>query len=80
MAEIKRAKNLYKALQKDDQNIFYASKKNNNNLIRKAKKSFYPKDKVFLNLFKQLENVNFEDGEPPIIPTYLPFTEQKKEY
>ena len=79
--EVKRTKNLFKALQKDDESVFYASEKITNNLIKKVKNSNYLKDKVFLNLFKQLEavNVNIELQEP-IIPTYTSFVEQKKRY
>ena len=78
--ELKRTKSLFKALQKDDESVFYATEKITNNLIKKAKKSNYPKDKVLLNLFKQLEaaNVNIE-LEEPIIPTYTPFVEQRKD-
>ena len=76
----KKAKNLFEALQRDDESVFYSSKKINNTLIKKAKKSSYPKDKVFLNLFRQLDatNANIE-SEEVIIPTYTPLTEQKKD-
>ena len=79
--EQKKVKNLYKALQRDDESVFYASEKINNTLIKKAKRSNYSKDKVFLNLYKQLENsVNIKESsdELLILPTYLPFVEQKK--
>ena len=79
--EQKKVKNLYKPLQRDDESVFYTSEKINNTLIKKAKRSNYSKDKVFLNLYKQLENsVNIKESsdEPLIIPTYLPFVEQKK--
>ena len=79
--EQKKAKNLYKALQRDAESVFYASEKINNTLIKKTKRSDYSKDKVFLNLYKQLENcVNMKESsdEPLIIPTYSPFVEQKK--
>ena len=79
--EQKKVKNLYKALQRDDESVFYASEKINNTLIKKAKRSNYSKDKVFLNLYKQLENsVNIKESsdERLILPTYLPFVEQKK--
>ena len=78
MTEIKRTKNLYKVLQRDEEITFYASEKINNNLIKKAKKSSYPKDKVFFELFKEVKDVNFEENDKPIIPTYLPFMEKKK--
>ena len=45
--EQKKAKNLYKALQRDNESVFYASEKINNILIKKAKKTSYPKDKIF---------------------------------
>ena len=77
--EVKRSKNLYKTLQKDDESVFYATEKVTNNLIKEAKKSSYHKEKVFLNFFKQLENVNVIEPEEPIIPTYTPFVEQKKD-
>ena len=78
--EQKKAKNLYKALQRDNESVFYASEKINNILMKKAKKPSYPKDKVFLNLLRQLEatNVNVE-SEEVVIPTYTPFTEQTKD-
>ena len=79
MTEIKRTKNLYKVLQRDEEITFYASEKINNNLIKKAKKSSYPKDKVFFELFKEVKDVNFEENDKPIIPTYLPFMEKKKD-
>ena len=69
MTEIKRTKNLYKVLQRDEGSIFYASEKINNNLIKKSKKSSYPKDKLFIELFKQLKDVNFEENDEPIVPT-----------
>ena len=79
--EQKKVKNLYKALQRDDESVFYASEKINNTLIKKAKRSNYSKDNVFLNWYKQLENsVNIKESgdEPLIIPSYLPFVEQNK--
>ena len=78
--EVKQIKNLYKSLQRDDESVFYASEKVTNGLTKKAKKSNYPKDKVFLKLFRQLEAVNVNiEPEDPIIPTYTPFVEQKKD-
>ena len=80
MEELKRTKNFYKSLQNDEESVFYASEKVTNTLIKKAKKSAYAKDKVFLGLFKQLEaaDVNIELEDDPIIPTFTPFVEQKK--
>ena len=62
-------------MKKDDESVFYAAEKVTNNLIKKAKKPSYPKKKVFLNFFKQFENVNVTEPEEPIIPTYTPFVE-----
>ena len=54
--EQKKAKKLYKVLQRDDESVFYATEQINNTLIKKARRSNYSKDKVFLNLYKQLQN------------------------
>ena len=54
--EQKKAKKLYKVLQRDDESVFYATEQINNTLTKKARRSNYSKDKVFLNLYKQLQN------------------------
>ena len=50
----KKTKNLYNALVRDQRSIFYATDKITNNLVNKARVSSYPKDKVFVNIYKGL--------------------------
>ena len=53
----KRASNLFNALQKNPKSIFYlAGYANSKTLFNKATKSAFEKDKVFVNLYNQLEN------------------------
>ena len=77
--DVKQAKNLYRSLQRDDDSVFYASERVTNTLIKKAKKSTYPKDKVFLKLFKQLDGANVNIEPVDMVPFYTPFVEQRKD-
>ena len=53
----KTANNLFNALQKNPKSIFYlAGHANSKTLFNKAAKSAFEKDKVFVNLYDQLEN------------------------
>ena len=52
----KKTKNLYNALVKDQNSIFYATDRITNNLLNKARVFVYPKDKVFVNIYKRLGN------------------------
>ena len=54
----KRIKNLYNALRNDANSIFYATSQITKNLIRKAKNSLYKKDKVFFNMYDNLDKEN----------------------
>ena len=54
-----RAENLFKKLQKDPKSVFYSVGNLSNSVLKKASKSFYKKDKVFVNLYNQLEEKNF---------------------
>ena len=42
-----KAKNLYRALINDQKSIFYATDRFTKSLIKKARTSLYPKDKIF---------------------------------
>ena len=77
--DVKQAKNLYRSLQRDDDSVFYASERVTNILIKKTKKSTYPKDKVFLKLFKQLDGANVNIEPVDMVPVYTPFVEQRKD-
>ena len=54
-----RAENLFKKLQKDPKSVFYSVGNLSNSVLKKASKSFYKKDKVFVNLYNQLEEKIF---------------------
>ena len=55
-----RIQNLFRILQKDPRSVFYLVGNLSNSILNKANKSFYEKDKVFVNLYNQLENKNFQ--------------------
>ena len=76
MEKFKRAKNLYNALKEYEESIFFSSEKITKQLIKKAKKSRYEKDKVFLSLYN-IEDVNLQEEEV-VIPTFVPFVDKKK--
>ena len=53
----KRANNLFNAVQKNPKSIFYLTDNaTSKTLFNKAAKSAFEKDKVFVNLYNQLEN------------------------
>ena len=53
----RRAENLFNALQKNTNSIFYlAGNTISKTLINKASKSVFEKDRVFVDLYKQLED------------------------
>ena len=52
----KARKNLFKSLTKDEFSVFYTADKIPNNLLKKARKSYYPKDKVLMKLYNNLDN------------------------
>ena len=52
MEKIKRTKNLYDALKKDEESVVFSSEKITKQLIKKPKRSGYEKDKVFLTFYK----------------------------
>ena len=69
----KKIKNLYNALISDQNSIFYATTRISKNLINWARKSLYPKDKVFVNIYQ-----NFNEKEtsltelPPVTTLFVP--------
>ena len=56
----RRINNLFNNLQKNPKCIFYLIGNVIKTVLNKASKSFYEKDKVFVNLYKQLEDKNFK--------------------
>ena len=67
-----RVENLFKKLQKDSKSVFYSVGNLSNSVLKKASKSFYEKDKVFANLYNQLEEKNFYQKRN-ILPVVTPF-------
>ena len=67
-----KARNLYNSLTNDQKSIFYATGRMANGLIKKAKTSLYPKDKVFVKIFTEVKNINKKT------PLNTPFAERKK--
>ena len=78
MEKIKRTKNLYNLLKKDEESVFFGNDKITKQLLKKAKKSSYEKDKVFMTFYNNLGDVNIQADEV-VIPTYVLFVEKKKE-
>ena len=66
----KRIQNLFRNLQKDPKSIFSSIENLSRTILNKARKSTYDKDKVFVNLYNQLEDKNFyrNDNLPLITP------------
>ena len=54
-----RIQNLFRNLQKDPRSVFYSVGNLTKSILNKANKSIYEKDKVFVNLYNQLEDKNF---------------------
>ena len=63
--------------------FFFSTDKINKTLLNKSRKSFYGKDQVFYNLFKNAKNKESfqeeEEEEENNIPFYTPFFPQKKD-
>ena len=77
-------KNLFKKLVNDENSVFFSTDKINKTLLNKSRKSFYGKDQVFYNLFKNAKNKESfqeeeEEEEENNIPFYTPFFPQKKD-
>ena len=75
----KRANNLFNALQKNPKSIFYlAGHANSRTLFNKAAKSAFEKDKVFVNLYNQLENKKkIKKPNQDSLPITMPFYDFK---
>ena len=79
MMEEKQIKNLFRKLINDEKSVFFSAEAINKTLLNKGKKSSYEKDKVFYNLFRNIENKNviYEKNEKRV-PFYTPYIPQKK--
>ena len=81
MMEEKQIKNLFRKLINDEKSVFFSAEAINKTLLNKGKKSSYEKDKVFYNLFRNIENKNviYEKNEKRV-PFYTPYIPQKKKH
>ena len=69
--------NLFRSVQNDPKNAFYIINRLTKLLIKKAKTSFYDKDKVFVNLYGQIEDKDFFKKENETLPLVTPFVDKK---
>ena len=70
--EKKRVENLFKNLQKDPKSVFYSTGNLSKSILNKANKSVYEKDKVFVNLYKPLEDKDFDkELNVPLVTLFL---------
>ena len=75
--EKKRVEHLFKNLQIDLKSAFYLTGNLSKSILNKANKSVYEKGKVFVNLFKLLEDKNFD--KKLNVPLVTPFFTQKND-
>ena len=67
-----RIQNLFKNLQKDSKSIFYSVGNLSRSILNMSKKSAYDKNKVFVNLYNQLEDKKFyQNNNLPLITPFL---------
>ena len=74
--EKKRAKKLFSALQDDSKSVFYLNSTLTKKLLKKLEKSPYQKDRVFKNIYKNLEEKDITEAYEKI-PLKTPFIEKK---
>ena len=66
---------MFRNLQKDPKSIFYFIENLSRTILNKVRKSTYDKDKVFLNLYNQLEDKNFYRNDN--LPLVTPFVNKR---
>ena len=75
---IKRVNNLFNDLIKNSSSVFYLSENSiNKTLLNKAGKSVFEKDRVFVNLYKKLEDKKNFRQQDDILPITTPFYDIK---
>lgn len=78
---MKRTKNIFNAINRNSNGIFYGADRISKNLLYKARKLFYVKDNILGKLYNELENKNkllVDDNDNITAPCYTPFVERKK--
>ena len=73
----KRVQNFFKISSKRSLKCFYTINRLTKSLIKKVKTSFYDKDKVFVNLYGQIEDKDFFKKENETLPLVTPFVDEK---
>ena len=73
-----KVENLFRDLREDQENIFYAADQISKNLISRARRSYYPKDKVLVNLYNENKNEFSSSTSSSTIPLTTPFFAQKR--
>ena len=71
-----RVNNLFNNLQKNPKSILYLVDNLSKTVLNKASKSVFEKDKVFVNLYNQLEDKNFR-SKKDVLPVVMPFNDLK---
>ena len=71
-----RIQNLFKNLPKDPRSMFYSIGNFSRSILNKARKSTYDKEKVFVNLYNQLEDKNFYQNNN--LPLVTPFVNKRR--
>ena len=66
-----RVNNLFNNLQKNPKSILYLVDNLSKTVLNKASKSVFEKDKVFVNLYNQLEDKNFR-SKKDVLPVVTP--------
>ena len=67
-----RIQNLFRNLQKDPRSIFYSVGNLSKSILNKVNKSIYEKDKVFVNLYNQLEDKNlYQKNNLPLVTLFV---------
>ena len=76
---LKRVNNLFNNLQKNTYSVFYLAGNNvSKTLLGKVQKSVFEKDRVFLNLYKQLEDRKPFQKNNSLLLVTTPFYDLKK--
>ena len=76
-----KVKNLFNALTNGQKSIFYASNIIMKGLVKKARTSLYPKDKVFVKIFNELDNDSKKKTSVinENLPLNTPFVEKRED-
>ena len=71
-----KAKNLYRALINDQKSIFYVTDRVTKDLIKKARKSLCPNDKVFVKIYNEIDNNDKKTNINEKPPLNTPFVKK----